>query len=119
LGRLELLVKPVAVRIHVGSYTGDGAEERKIGGLPFRPVYVRIFRRSPGLGVANITIDDTHVTETLEGITGGMAHGEDTSGRYYPGRIIRFEDDGFVVGDRGLDKAPNKEKEEYVYIALG
>jgi len=119
LSRLELLVKPVAVRIHVGSYTGDGAAERKIGGLPFKPVYVRVFRKDPGLGAANPAVDDTHVTEAVEGLAGGMAHGEDTSGRYYPDRIIRFEADGFVVGDRGVDKAPNKDGEEYVYIALG
>jgi len=119
LGRLELLVRPAAVRIHVGSYTGDGAAERRIGGLPFRPVFLRIYRRDPGEDVVNPGFTDSHVCEAVEGVAAGLSRAEDTGNRFYTGRIIRFEDDGFVVGDRDLDKAPNKDGEEYVYIALG
>jgi len=118
MSKLKLLVNPW-LRLSIGSYVGDGRAERKIDGLPFKPVYLTIFRVNPGVDVPNPTYADSHICTRIEGMAEGLAHSEDSAGRYHTGRILRFEADGFVIGDLNADYAPNKLGETYVYIAFG
>ena len=117
----------VVAQIATGTYTGDGTIAQGITGLGFAPVYVKIVEKIPtDLSVAAIwetwdTMNDddaggagiVHTTlATFEHI-----HVNDS--------IVSLDADGFTVGDRGADLAPNSSTgvggvaPEYNYIAFG
>ena len=91
----------------IGSYTGDGNDDRSISGVGFQPDFVIVTGDATGQGVFRHKDDSGDVTHWFS------AAADNTD------RIQAFEADGFQVGGNIVETnqsgAPNK---EYEYLAM-
>ena len=108
------------VEIKTGSYTGDGTTSQSITGVGFEPKFLKIWLREPVDGTATFVMETT--AEIIDDNASGMAvmHGADGNEHTVQANtIIAFGADGFDVDDNGVDQHPNKDSEEYNYMAIG
>ena len=99
--------------IATGNYSGDGTIDQGITGIGFQPKMVQIWYR----GLAHATVNIIWFKSDQDQGTKCIQLGTDIKTR--EGKIITLDADGFSVDDQGTDAAPNKNGEDYNFIAWG
>ena len=103
--------------VATGTYTGDGAESLAITGVGFTPKYVRIWEDNAG-AAGNVEVfekTDEHNTTYSVRYQSGAA----SQIRQVDNAIISLDSDGFTVDDAAGDSHPNKNGQDYLYLAIG
>lgn len=114
----EIGGKAAAIRIHTGTYAGDGTVSHSITGIGFRPRYVKIWR---GFDAAS---NYGEIYERADVFASNLSynHSSDWPTQRHPvfsDKIISLDADGFTVDDGGADLHPNKLGTIYWFLALG
>jgi hypothetical protein len=100
----------LSTRIKVGSYTGNGNDNRSIIGLGFQPDAVFIHKIETGVSVQlAFKINDASVDQTWRSATSG------TNPRVVADLIQALESDGFQVG---ADSVVNENGKTFNYFAM-
>ena len=103
-------------RFKTGQYLGDGAISRPITGIGFRVDYVKIWLHTAGGFIVQSHFEKTRTmndtTRCWETTVAGQSQASSDL-------IISCDNDGFTIGDGGIDQAPNKAGDTYDYIVMG
>ena len=109
-------IEPLACRIRTGNYTGNGGgagSPLAITGVGFQPKVVWITPIKTGSV-------STSITMAIDSDTAGRSVMH--IGRYHSSRadmVVSLDADGFSVADQGDDSDPNKDGQDYAYVAFG
>lgn len=105
--------KTQVMRMHIGTYTGDGTATQPVTGVGFRPRFLMIYNQVADRGIA--------FKSELDGVNALCLVQPDLAANYYEAdHIISLNADGFTVGDGSLSvDQMNNVAEPYVYVAFG
>jgi len=111
---LRSIHKPPIARIKTGSYTGDGTTSQSITGIGFKPKHVIVW--------VDVAGTRRHIFVMMDQMAPNRSFYHHFRGGHYAGitdRITSLDTDGFTVDDAGADADPNKNAQNYFYLALG
>ena len=104
--------------IVTGTYTGDGSTGQAVTGLGYTPKYLKIWNSVTTASAVGLLYETTD--SMVDNNASGIAHfhlnagGHDMTSK----TIVSLDSDGFTVSDAASDDHPNKNGQEYEYMAI-
>lgn len=111
------LVNPY-ITCFAGSYVGNGGASLAITGVGFKANFLKIWAKETVDDTTTPVFETTQIINTNNVSGGCVTHKANGTVQFDTGKIRSIDNDGFTVGDNGINENPNKSGSVYDFIAL-